>query len=204
MQLQHTPAYGVKNLAEIIEADKGITEKNLDGDNEVSMTKGSGLDEHTVQNMCFPGIEFNPAKGEKLVVTSINGSESYMVAIAGTNEKIAPDCLAGERRIFSVSEDGDTLKSFAKFKNTGVIELNGNDNFAVLYNELKVAFDQLKSDHDDLVSKYNLHIHPVPTATALAVPPALGITSVTATSGTPSTADMSPSKSLNVLLKSNP
>lgn len=189
-------------MIEILQVNKGLTEKNLDGENPVSMSQGTSLNEHTVQNMCFPGIEFKPAKGEKLVIVPINGSDSYMVAIAGTNEKIAPDCEAGERRIFSVNDDGTELKAFAKFKNNGIIELNGNDNSAVLFNELKTAFDTQKSAYDDLVSKFNAHIH-ITTAT-IGLSPVGVISAVTVLEqGSPSTADIDPSKSENVLLKSN-
>jgi hypothetical protein len=178
-----------------------VIEKNLDGENPVIQSQVSGLNDHTIENMCFPGIEFNPAKGEKLVFIPIDGSDSFMVAIGGTNDKIAPDTLKGERRIFSVSVEGDELKAYAKFKNDGIIELNGNDNFAVMFNELKTAFDQLQSDHDALVNLHNAHIH-ITTATVGLSP--VGLISPTTSLGTPSTADISPSKSENVLLKSNP
>jgi len=197
VQQQHIQKYGAESLIEIIEADKAIVEKNLDGDKDVAMVKGEGLNEHTVQSMCFPGIEFNPGKGEKLVVVPINGSDSYMVTIGGVNENIAPDCSAGERRIYSVSEDGETLKAFAKFKNDGVIELNGNDNFAVLYTELATAFNELQDHYNEVVNSLITWV-PVATDGGGALKTLLtGIPLI------PSTADITPSKSENVLLKSN-
>ena len=73
-----------------------------------------------------------------------------------------------------------------------VLELNGNADYAVRYNELKTAFDQLKSDLDSLVTTYNAHIH-ITTATvaATAVP---GVIAPTVSTGSPSTADMSGAK----------
>ena len=189
------------NLIQIIKSTGVIDEKNLDGEKVVSMAKGDGLNKYTVQNMCAPGFEFSPADGEKLVVVPINGSDSYMVTIAGANENITPDTLKGERKIYSVSEDGAEIKAFAKFKNTGIIELNGNDNFAVLFNELKTEFNKLQQSHNDLVSAYNAHIH-ITTATIGLSP--VGVISPTESSSTPSTAVIDNSKSESVLLKSNP
>ena len=182
-------------MIQIIEATNAKTEKNLDGDKSVSMSQGEGLNAHTVQNMCSLGFEFAPADGEKLVIAPINGSDSYMVSIAGVNENITPVCLKGERRIYSVSADGQTIKAFAKFKNTGVLELNGNDNFAVLYTELKTAFDQLKTDQNAILNLLKTW--------AVALTDGGTALQTAALLLAPSTADMSLSKSVNVLLKSN-
>lgn len=189
------------NLIQIIEANNPVNEKNLDGDKVVSMSQGQGLNSYTVQNMIAPGFEFSPADGEKLVVVPINGSDSYMVTIAGTNENIAPDTAKGERKLYSVSEDGAKIKAFAKFLNTGVIELNGNDNFAVLYNELKIEFEELQTKYNSLVDVL-LAWAPVATDGGAALATALA----TADGLIPleSSADITKSKSENVLLKSNP
>lgn len=202
MNSQHIQKLGVKSLAEILVVDKGVTDKNLDGEKDVSMSEGTSLNEQTVQNMCFPGIEFKPAKGEKLVIIPINGSDSYMVSIGGVNENITPDCADGERRIFATNAEGTELKAFAKFKNTGIIELNGNDNHAVLFNELKTEFNELKNKYNDLKNKYNAHIH-VTTAT-IGLSPVGAISPVTPLEqGSASGANIDNTKSENVLLKSN-
>jgi phage gp45-like len=183
------------NLIQIIKSTDIVDEKNLDGEKVVSMSKGEGLNKYTTQNMCAPGFEFTPADGENLVIVPVNGSNSYMVTVAGTNENITPDCAKGERRLYSVSEDGSEIKAFAKFLNTGVIELNGNDNFAVLYNELKIAFDQLKDDQNAILNLLQ-------TWTFVANDGGAAL-QTEANLLSPSTADMSSSKSENVLLKSN-
>lgn len=69
------------------------------------------------------------------------------------------------------------------------VELNGNSNFAVKYNELKTAFDQLKSDFNGFLT----HIHS-------GVTPGGGVSGVPTPPATPSTADMSPSKNDKVLM----
>lgn len=73
-----------------------------------------------------------------------------------------------------------------------VLELQGNADFAVAYTDLKLAFDQLKTDLNALITAYNAHIH-VTTAT-IGPGPALGVISPTVSTGTPSTADMSGAK----------
>jgi hypothetical protein len=189
-------------LVNIIEATNGLSQKNLDGDKVVSMSQGFGLNNHTVQNMVSPGIEFCPADGEKLIIVPINNSKSYMVAIAGTNENIAPVCNKGERRIFSVSEDGQTLKSFAKFKNDGVLELNGNDNFAVLFNELKTEFNELKGKYNSVVNVLKTWVV-APTDGGLALQTAINLLAVNPLTDPTSSANIDNAKSANVLLKSN-
>ena len=80
---------------------------------------------------------------------------------------------------------------FFKILEDGTIEINGNADFAVKYNELKTAFDTLKNDFNSFISIYNAHIHPVAGVTA---GPATVPSSVTVSTGTPTTADMTSSK----------
>jgi len=66
-------------------------------------------------------------------------------------------------------------------KTSGEIRLNGSNDYAVKYNELKSAFDQLKNDFNAFITTYNTHVHPAPG----------GTTSPTTSLGSSSTADMS-------------
>lgn len=151
---------------------------------------------YQTKNAFGPGIEINPANGERLVVTRIGGSDSYLLNIAGLSDKVAPGTNPGERRFFSVDNSGN-LSAFIKLKNDGIAELNGNTDFAVKYLELETAFNQLKTDFNNSVTKvnnlvtvYNAHTHggavPVPAAPA--------------TPAIQSTADISPAKSIIVKL----
>ena len=73
-------------------------------------------------------------------------------------------------------------------KSDGVIEINGNADFAVAFTDLKTAFDQLKTDFNTFVTTiYNLHVHPGVTAG----PASTGVAPLV---GTGSTADMSGAK----------
>ena len=76
---------------------------------------------------------------------------------------------------------------FRQEKITFKIDDTEGGDFAVRFNELKVAFDELKQDHNDLVTLFNSHPHTgVTTGPGSSGPPA--------SPGTPSTADMSDSK----------
>jgi len=110
-----------------------------------------------------------------------------MIFLNGTfNLVINPDTEAFELTDFK----GNTFKSSAS-----AWDINGNADNAVAYADLKLAFDQLKTDHDTLVSLFNAHIHTVTTPDTIN-----GAAAPTLTLGTPSTADMSGSKVDNVRL----
>lgn len=70
-----------------------------------------------------PGLEINPANGENIVITKIKNSKSFVVSIGGTNQNIEPDTERGERKFYSVTEDGAELSASVKLKNNGTIEL---------------------------------------------------------------------------------
>jgi hypothetical protein len=80
---------------------------------------------------------------------------------------------------------------FVRLTADGSIELNGNVDFAVRFNELLTAFNQLKTDLNNLVIAYNAHTHPDPSS---------GSTGPTSAPGTSSAADVSSAKVDNVLL----
>lgn len=112
----------------------------------------SGGKPQTSMSGFAPGLECSPADGENIVITKIEGSNSFVISIGGTNQNIAPDTNRGERRIYSVSEDGKEIKAVAKFKNDGVLELNGATDSAVLYSELETSYNELNDKFNALIS----------------------------------------------------
>jgi len=98
---------------------------------------------------------------------------------------------SGETRFFSTDDNG-TLKNYIWLKKTGNIEIGGSSDNMVRYSKLEQAFNQLKSDFNNLVIAYNTHIHPVPNAVPLAPGPV--VTTPTVSSGSPSTANILPAK----------
>jgi hypothetical protein len=97
------------------------------------------------------GLDSNPTKGSIAIYSET--SEKGQTVILGYLNK---NQLAGvgEFRMFSTDDDG-TLKFYVWLKSTGIIEIGGDSNYAVKFNELKTEFNKLKSDHNDLIQKWN-------------------------------------------------
>jgi len=132
----------------------------------------------TVEVVAGHGRMVFPKAGAKLI--GIRLQSGYIVAV-GCDDGIEPDIEEGEHKIYSIGPDG-TVAASVLMKADGSIVLNDGTDYAILYSEMKKAFDQLKSDFD-------AHTHPVSVSG-----------SATAQKGTASaiavksTADMSSSK----------
>lgn len=101
--------------------------------------------------------------------------------------------LPGSVDLYAVTDFYLKSDTIVKIEGSTHIELNGNTNWAVLYTELKTAFDTLKTDLNTLIiQKYDLHTHPVVGASTLVPPPAFIAVA--------STADMSAAKNTKVLM----
>jgi len=105
---------------------------------------------------CGPyGIDSNPIKD--MVAVYAPTEEKGKVAIIGyinKNQKALP----GEFRMFSTDANG-VEKFYVWLKNDETIEIGGNSNFAVKFNELKTEFNALKTDYNNHINEYNLHTH---------------------------------------------
>lgn len=87
------------------------------------------------------GIDSNPIKDMVAVYAETN--EKGKVAIIGyfnKNQKAG----VGELRLFSTDENG-IEKFYTWLKSDGTMELGGNSNYAVKYNELKIEYDKTKT-----------------------------------------------------------
>lgn len=107
------------------------------------------------------GVDANPVANLRAIYASTTAQgEKIFLGFINT------DALAeaGEIRIYSVG-DGDTASVWCKAD--GTLELNGDEDFAVLFNKLKIEFNSLKSTVTDLVGAFNAHQH----ATAGTGPP---------------------------------
>lgn len=101
-----------------------IKDKFRGGSNTIAINiSKSGVKDQTSMSCFGPGIEINPADGENLVLTRMGNSNSFVVSVGGVNQNIEPDTERGERKIYSVSEDGTEIKAFIKLKNDGGIEI---------------------------------------------------------------------------------
>lgn len=105
---------------------------------------------------CSPyGVDSNPIKD--MVAIYSPTSEKGEVAIIGYINK-NQKAEIGELRLFSTDANG-VEKFYLWLKNDETIELGGNSNFAVKFNELKTEFNALKTDYNNHINEYNLHTH---------------------------------------------
>lgn len=109
------------------------------------------------------GIDSNPIK-DMVALYSPTAEIGVNVVIGYVNKNKIADI--GEFRVFSTDDKGE-VKSYIHLKNDGVIQINGDNDNAVRYSELKKGFDSLKSDFNKLVNAFNSHVH----ATAAVGPP---------------------------------
>jgi len=73
------------------------------------------------------------------------------------------------------------------------VALNGNTNFAIKYNEMKVAFDTMRTELNNLITIFNAHVHSGVTTGP-------GSSAISPTPAIPATADMTFSKNTKVLM----
>ena len=110
--------------------------------------------------------------------------------------------LLNDKAVIKSDPDGNieisNEEAIITLKDNGDIELNDASDSAVLFSELKTAYDGLKSKLNDLITKYNAYIH-ITTATIgpTAVP---GVISPTVSIETPSTDSVDSAESADVKL----
>lgn len=103
-----------------------------------------------------PGIDAVPIEGDQGIIIVLDESMGKTVAIGVYPD---PQAESGEVRIYSRDNDG-VLQAYSLHKKDGVLELNGNTDFAVAFDDLKFGFDTLKSDFNTFITTiYNLHTH---------------------------------------------
>jgi len=127
------------------------------------------------------GIDSNPVKD--MVALYMQTAEKGKTVIVGY---VNPNQISevGELRLYATDSDG-VEKNSIHLKNDGTIEVGGDADFMVRFGPLQTGFNKLKSDHDNFISGYNIHVHPTAPAGPVSVPSVLGL---------PSTADISGAK----------
>ncbi|MEJ2043693.1 MAG: hypothetical protein P8X74_03645 [Reinekea sp.] len=99
----------------------------------------------TAEKNQHAGFASRPPAGSKLIVSKINGS--YLISVAEYDGVLNSGLGEGETTVYS--SDSGVIAAFINFLSSGIIELNGNADFAVRYTALETAFNQLKSDFDN-------------------------------------------------------
>jgi phage gp45-like len=159
--------------------------KDADEDSRILQVELTNTDDvQSIEQMGQVGEDSSPQPGARVIVLDL--SPSYRVAVAA-EDGVTPAVADGEKEFYSYDSSGSKLATIRLLSDAS-IELNGNTDFAVAFDDLKVAFDQLRDDFNDFVSTvFNVHAHPGVTAGAASTgPPPVG--------GSPSSADMAGAK----------
>lgn len=187
--------------------------KNRDGLKKVRVLRVEITDPDDLQDveqMLHAGVDSSPVNDSKVFV--VKSGEAWKIAV-GVNDNIEPKAEPGEYEIYSSSGGQKKVRINLKPDGTLTIEtdsnaaleiggdisidasgqmiLQGGGDNAVRFSELKTAFDQLKSDHDNFLNEYKFHTH-------TGVAPGGSITGTTVSTQANSTADISPSKVDNI------
>ncbi len=131
------------------------------------------------------GVDSNPVK-DMIAVYARTSEKGDTVVIGYLNKDQLAD--VGETRLYSTDANG-ALKIFLWLKNDGTMQLGGDTKNLTRFQELESGFNQLKSDHNDLVNAFNAHMHPTAGTGPPSVPtPGSGIPAM------PSTASIADAK----------
>jgi len=130
-------------------------------------------DIQTVELMSASGEDNVPPIDSRVLIVSVGSAYKIGIAI---DDGITPSMSDGEKKMYSIASGA--ISAFINLLNTGIIELNGNADFAVRYNALETAFDELKTDFNNFVTTvYNVHNHPTAPTGPVSPPSATGSSS---------------------------
>ena len=109
---------------------------NRDGTNQrvmlqVQMTNPDDI--QTVEYVSLPGQDENPIDGSRVFILEVG--DSYKIAIA-VDDGVTPAMATGEKRLYSVSDAG-AIQAFINLLKSGIIEINGDADFAVRFTALE-------------------------------------------------------------------
>jgi hypothetical protein len=140
-------------------------------------------DVQTVINVQPFGMDSRPPKGYRGIFADTESKEDKILIGVILESAIADE---GEVRFHSEDSDG-AEQAYMYLTKDGELHLMGDSDNAVRFSELQTAFDELKSDFNSFVNTYNAHVHPGVTAGGAS-------TSPTPSSGSTTSADISPAK----------
>jgi hypothetical protein len=127
--------------------------KNKDGTADVRLLQvqiSEESDIQTVEHFRQPGDDTSPIVGDKVVIFDIG--ESWKIAVSA-DDLVIPDVVEGAKKIYSRDAAG-AISAFINFLVTGELELNGNADFAVAFNDLETEFNKLRDAWDAFANNY--------------------------------------------------
>ena len=140
----------------MIRISKIISTALIKGKLIIKVLRLGGQDVQTVNYAVPFGVDSNPNLEYRAIYAKTGEKGDNVLLGIINNNAIAK---SGEIRIYSNDLEGNEIGSIY-LTNEGIAEIMGNDDNMVRYSELESAYDQLKQDHDSLVSAFNAHVHP--------------------------------------------
>lgn len=96
-------------------------------------------DMQTVEYVPLPGQDENPINDSKVYILEVG--PGYKIAI-GADDGVTPTAAAGEKYLYSVDSAG-AIQAILKLLSSGIIEVNGNADFAVRFDALDTALQNM-------------------------------------------------------------
>lgn len=96
-------------------------------------------DVQTVEYVPLPGTDANPINGSKVFIMAV--ANSYLIAFAA-DDGVTPTADTGENFLYSIDDSG-VVQALIKLLKSGIIEINGNADFAIRFNALDTALQTL-------------------------------------------------------------
>lgn len=118
--------------------------KNQNGSKDVVLLQVRITDKDDIQTaelMNNPGDDSIPAVGSRVMI--LQAGSSWKIAIAASDD-ITPGVDAGEKKIYS--QENDTIKAFIFLLKSGIIHINGDNDFAVRFTALDTALQAFLTD----------------------------------------------------------
>lgn len=129
------------------------------------------------------GIDSNPISNMIAIYGSTSDlGDNVIIGYINKNQKAA----VGEFRTFATDSNGNE-KFYTWMKSDGTMEIGGDSNFAVKFNELKAEFNKLKTNFNNHLTEYDLHTH-------LGVTAGMGATGITTASTNTNTSNIDNAK----------
>ncbi len=130
---------------------KVISNAIQSGFRKIKIKRNGNYDIQNVNQSTPFGVDSSPLKGMVAIYADTN-KRGKAVIIGYLNKSLI--AAEGENRIYSLKSNG-SISTYIWLKADETMEIGGSANFMVRFNELKSGFDTLKSDLNDMKSKWN-------------------------------------------------
>lgn len=147
-------------------------DKDINGDTvwELKVEAYSGESEY-IELSAAVGEDLRPTVGDRVYYINDEGDDTQVIALRVVDQSGTDKTLAsGEKEIYSVA--GKIRKAKIRLEGDGTIRLNDGQDYAVAFNRLKTAIDELRAQlqahtHTVMASPSTVPISTNPMTTAL-------------------------------------